>query len=385
MIAALAGVMLRWQHIGSLPGIKYQYLLHTHSHVMFLGWVVNALCIVFVEYYVAASRRTRYVPLFWIIQMLVAGMAIAFTLQGYDVVSIVLSTLHIAAIGVYSYFFFKDADGTGKTSFQFVSLSLIFFFVSALGPFALGALAANGFGQSKWYYFSIYYYLHFQYNGVFIFGILGLFFGMLEKRNITFDNTSAAMFCKWLAIANIPAYFLSVLWAKPHYVFFILAASGALLQGYALVPLAKTLHSIHKDYWKGFGQLFKTLLFLVVISFMLKILLQLLSVHPDIAQLAYEVRHFVIAYLHLVLIGVVSLFLVAWYLQSELLSPAPAKYGIALLVTGFILTEILLIVMPVWHWRYSIEALFIASLLLLAGTVLIFISAYGSNQNLATR
>jgi hypothetical protein len=64
--------------------------------------------------------------------------------------------------------------------------------------------------------------------------------------------------------------------------------------------------------------------------------------------MAYELRPVTIAYLHLVLVGVISLFLITWYLESNLVSERYAKYGINLFVVAFIGMEICIVLYPWW-------------------------------------
>src|SRR5690606_13927400 len=205
----------------------------------------------------------------------------------------------------------------------------------------LGPLVSNGLAHTNWYYFSIYYYLHFQYNGVFIFGVIGLFLKVLEDYHFSFDKRKAQRFGTLLSVSTFLAYVLSTLWASPGLLFNIVGGIAALLQLIALFYFIQLLPSVQKlklffsatTLW-----LWKAALFCLI----LKCFLQLLSAHPFVAELAFHNRAYVIAYLHLVLIGVITFFLIGWYEANNLLSYNP-KWGVLLLITGFIATEICLI------------------------------------------
>src|SRR5690606_1037694 len=90
-------------------------------------------------------------------------------------------------------------------------VALIYFLISAVGPFAIGATGAMGLAQSKWYYFSVYYYLHFQYNGFFTFGVLAALLSLLDQKGISYDAAEVRRAGWFLAVACVPAYFLSTL------------------------------------------------------------------------------------------------------------------------------------------------------------------------------
>ena len=77
----------------------------------------------------------------------------------------------------------------------------------------------------------------------------------------------------------------------------------------------------------------------------LKLVLQLISAFPTAALFANEFRSIVIAYLHVVLLGFISLFLIAWLMQKRQIE-SNAPWAVALIVTGFIGSETLLAISP---------------------------------------
>ena len=238
-------------------------------------------------------------------------MLISFPLQGYGLFSIIFSTLHTALSGVFLVLFFQDLKHENLkdvASVWFVRASLLFFLLSSLGPLSLGLIMANGLGQSNWYYFAVYFYLHFQYNGFFIFGVIGLFLKLLEERNVPITKAKVVQAGSIMAIACVPAYSLSLLWASLA-VFLCDWFCAATLQIVSIMFFIKTFKGNQFAIQSAFKPFSFLLLRVLLTAFAFKIVLQLLSVHPDIARLAYEFRSYVIAYLHLVLLGIITLFL----------------------------------------------------------------------------
>jgi len=348
-IAASLGLALRWQLIAPVSFIQYSYLLHAHSHIMFLGWIFNALYFAFVYSFFKVKWNSRYRTMFIILQLLVVAMLISFPLQGYGFFSILFSTLHTAVAIVFIIRFLRDVrevSNSNRVSCYAVKISLIFFLLSTLGPFTLGYLMSSGLGHSKWYSFSVYYYLHFQYNGFFLLGILGLFFKILEDRSIAFSIPLAEKGIRWTAFACLPAYFLSTLWASPGQIFTMIGFVGGILQLLALFWLIKSCSANPRQIKNIFTSASVILLWIVLILVLLKETLQLISAHPLVAQLAYEFRTYVMAYLHLVLVGIVSLFIIVWYIEQRLVKLSQARIFILLFVTGFLGMEFLLIASP---------------------------------------
>ncbi len=273
-------------------------------------------------------------------QMTLASMLISFPLQGYGVISIVLSSLHTVFVFIFCGWIFKDFKKLEPTvSIWFAKVSLILFLLSSVGPFTLGSLVANGLSQTKWYYFSVYYYLHFQYNGFFIFGVLSLFFQLLEERGIPFNIQFARKIGLLLLISVFPTYALSTLWAEPGLFFNAIGFVGALIQLLSLYYFIQTIRVLK---FSNIHQSAGTLLMLAFASFTLKCVLQLISAHPFIAELAFNTRPYVIAYLHLVMIGVVTFFLLAWYLERKIIV-LKFTLAIKLMILGFVGSELTLI------------------------------------------
>jgi hypothetical protein len=347
-IGSLLGVFLRWQFISPTSGANYSFFLHGHSHIMFLGWVFNALYIALVTNHTGHNQQRFYVILFYVLQALTVGMLISFPMQGYGFWSILFSSFHTIGAFVFIIRFLIQTSGLQTSSIWYARTAMIFFMISAAGPFSLAYLMANDLGSSNWYNFSIYFYLHFQYNGFFFFGILALFFNELERKQIRFSNSQARRTGLVFAIACIPAYLLSILWAKPGYTFNTIGSLSAILQCIGLFLFLKLLIENSKEIRKTFKPMSLALLSFALIAVVLKFALQVASAFPSIVQMAYELRPVVIAYLHLVLVGTITSFLFAWYVENELLTKNLIKPAAILFFISFVGMEIVLTLVPWW-------------------------------------
>ncbi|RAW02561.1 hypothetical protein [Pseudochryseolinea flava] len=362
-VGSLLGVFLRLQFVSPTPGINYSNFLHGHSHVMFLGWVFNVLLIGFTLNHIREDDQRGVRLLFIILQFLLLGMLVSFPIQGYGFFSILLSTMHTLAAFFFIAKFIKKVKSMTSISAWCAVVALVFFMISSIGPFSLGYLMASGLGKSQWYFFSIYFYLHFQYNGFFFFGVLSLFFNLLERRQIPFDVFGAKRICKMFAFACVPAYFLSVLWAKPGISYNVVSAIAAIIQLVAFMAMLGLLRKVFAHMRTKFRPEVQWLLIVVTMALLIKLILQLLSAFPIAAQLAYELRPVVIAYLHLALVGVISFFLMAWYGELERVS-IWFWNGIKLFFICFIAMEICLVLSPWWRAIFGVHFISAADVLL---------------------
>jgi hypothetical protein len=347
-VGSIIGVFLRWQFISATPGINYAFFLHAHSHIMFLGWIFNVLYIAFVSGHIEEKEQRFFRILFVLLQILVLGMMISFPLEGYAFYSILFSILHTLAAVVFIVRFYSRTKHSITTSAWYARVAIVFFIISTAGPFSLGYLMAQGLGHTTWYYFAIYFYLHFQYNGFFLFGIFSLFFGLLERKMVRFSPAKTKAIGIVLATTCLPAYLLSVLWVKPELIIHVAGGLTAIVQLWTLVMLIALIRKNINAIRQTFSPPSLMFLSIVLPGFAAKLVLQLASAFPAIAQMAYELQPVVIAYLHLVLLAVISLFLFVWYLESGLIAMAPGKRIVALFLVALAGMEACLVLTPWW-------------------------------------
>lgn len=329
---SLLGVLLRtFPFLTSFP-LSYKNVLHGHSHFAFTGWMMLVLFVLLMKGFPLLREKIAYRH--WrntalLILLSAYGMLVAFPLQGYKAVSISFSTLAIVAT-VYLTVVVNRALATlpATTSHRFVKWGLLYACLSSLGPFALGPLMAMGKSGSALYFDAIYFYLHFQYNGFFAFFVFAFLYRLLEKKGSTAHGKKVFLL---LNTALFPAYALSILWHQPSVLFNWIGGAAALLQLAAVFYLLK---GIIKAGWnKSF------LLTLSLSALVLKSLLQVFSAFPVVAQWAYEQRNLVIAYLHLVLLGFVTVFVFSRVLPKSKFSMT----GLGLFLFSFFTTESLLV------------------------------------------
>jgi hypothetical protein len=207
---------------------------------------------------------------------------------------------------------------------------------------------ANDMGSTIWYNLSIYFYLHFQYNGFFFFGILALFFALLERKVIYFDPSNAKAAGVIFAVACAPAYLLSTLWTRPGYFIQIMGTVAAVAQCFGFAFLLKLLFRSAHRIRTVLRSPSLLMLSVALAALALKLILQLISAHPYAAQMAYELRPVVIAYLHLVLLGVITLFLLGWYIENDFIRKQFIKPTTTLFLFSFIGMETILVLTPWW-------------------------------------
>ncbi|MFC5195556.1 hypothetical protein ACFPH8_09470 [Bizionia hallyeonensis] len=375
LIAALMGLMLRYFYVNPIA-INYRFLTHAHSHVAMLGWAYLVLYCFFVHYFVP-EQKSVYSKLFWLTQIAVIGMMISFPIQGYAAISISFSTLHIFCSYYFVYRIWNDLQIKNSLVKQLVKASLLFMVISTIGVWCLGP-AVGLLGQaSAFYQIAIQFFLNFQFNGWFLLAVLAIACHQLKIQ----PSESAKVFFKYLVLATILTFALPIQWFASHPLLYWVNGLGILLQLVSLYYFIKIIK--HKF------QTFKTETSMLVIRmyqfslgcFIIKTSLQTLSIIPQFSSELFEHHNFIIGFIHLTMLGVISGFLFAFLLQSKTILPSRfISVGLSLFLLGFILTEAILFIQGAFYFLgigllpnyYSI--LFVVSILLPVSITLILIS-----------
>jgi len=380
-LAILIALFLRYYHYhGEIPGFVYKYWLHTHSHVMMLGWVYNALAALTLWSYPMQGHNRWQRQLFVATQLFVAGILLSFPFHGYFWASILFSTLHIFASYLFAYLVWHDTnamkDSISALPLHFLRWALFFLVFSTLGPFLVAYIMASGQESSIWYRLSIYFYLHFQSNGWFVTQMLALILLFVAKQR-TSPYPNAAKIALYFFVAGVLlSYAQSAIWTHPPIWVFVVALAGALLQ---ISGLGMLFFEIRKDLAKAWRSSFLyRMIGLVMLLLLFKSLLQLSMLFGGSFQALSEKHPVIIAFLHLIFIGVLTPFLLIQPSATGMASPynRPKKFLFLLFLTGFALMELALVlpvIFPSVMTHLSIPAALFYSTLFMATPLLLLL------------
>lgn len=347
-IVALAGIILRYKINFPLPFIDQKYLLHAHSHFAFTGWVTLVLMALMVNYLQQQNIITSYKKYYWtlLVNCISAfGMLFSFVAQGYAFYSIAFSTLSIFVSYVFIFYYWRDLNKTKGESYTHIwfKTALTIWAVSSLGAFALAFLMANHIMMQDYYFAAVYFFLHFQYNGWFLFVCFGLLFSHLYAKGFLSSATISKNLFFIMAITVGPTYFLSILWLKLPRGLHLIGEISGILQLAVLFYFIKLLVILKKSKSARFTFVTKCLWVMTSIAFIIKIILQMLSIIPLLSSYAFGFRPIVIGYLHLSFLGIISFFILGYINQalSETYKQI-SKAGVIFFVTGVLVQEIAL-------------------------------------------
>lgn len=387
LLVSIAGVILRYKILFSLPFINQKYLLHGHSHFAFAGWVSQTLMVLMINYLSTQNKLINLRPYkhILIINLITAyGMLITFPIQGYALFSILFSTLSVFVFYTFSIKFWKDLNNLHQKTIlhYWFKAAIILGVISSIGTFGLAYMMANKIVHQNWYLAAVYFYLHFQYNGWFLFACIGLFYNLFPTEVLVNRKVNKGIFYLFSA-SVVPAYFLSVLWINLPLWMYIIVVIASILQLVALIKLIQFIKYNRAIYSTRIGRF---ILSLSTFALCIKLLLQLGSTVPSLSQLAFGFRPIVIAYLHLVLLGVITLFLIGYIFSNKNMAlQKPILIGILVFAGGIFFNELILMLQGIASFSYNSipytnELLLCAALIMFTG-ILTMVLYFPKSQN----
>ncbi|MXV37343.1 hypothetical protein GO491_01435 [Flavobacteriaceae bacterium Ap0902] len=355
-LVALLGVIMRSNVFIDLP-IPYTHILHAHSHTALLGWAFVMSIGRILSYFILNIQqfKSEIVAL----SISIMGMCITFLYQSYGAMSIAFSTLFVISAYIILFKIYQKLH-TDTLSAQLLQWAIIWFFISTLGIWCIGPTSAILGKSHDLYNLSIQFFLHFQINGWLSFVALAI---LLENT----PQTKQKFLLLGLNISLVLTFALNLYWVFNGLVFYLLNAIGLLIQWVVYIGIAYHLFESKKNQKHDIA--FKSLFYWILLVVLLKPTIQLITLSPTWAVRLEFNRFLIIAFLHLILIGLVSFtFIYNAFQERYLIFNRITKTGIIFWILGFIITEIIITLQGFGVNNYSFfVALLSFSVLMLVG------------------
>ena len=171
LIVGIYGLLMRLKFLFPLPFLDQKNLMHAHSHFAFSGWVSQAIMI-FLILIVTGNNIEKSLPktyrnILFANFLASLGMLISFTITGYAFLSISFSTCVVLVSYWFAVVIWKDLNKSAipKAISILIKAAVIYNVLSSIGTFALVYLKVTHQLDPLKQLASVYFYLHFQYNG----------------------------------------------------------------------------------------------------------------------------------------------------------------------------------------------------------------------------
>jgi hypothetical protein len=389
-VLAALGLVLRSKMIFALPFINYNHLLEAHSHFALGGWLTFVIMVVFTYELLPEnlSRKSGYHFLLGSIFICAWCMLLCFQTWGYCAISNLFTIFFILLNYAWSGIFLKDFLKT-KAEFPVKWLavfSILFLICSASGPFIIAYIYYTKNFDAFLYRNALFTYLHFLYNGFFTLAVLAILFKLIGEKISAKAIKNMRWFSMAICASVVPSLFITYLWQDPNVWIRFIAIIGSLLllfSFYLFLITAVSLRSVYKQETPGT----RFLILISLGSLMLKILLQSFTVFPAIGNAIFGNRPVIMGFLHMVFLGFVSLFVLAYFKRQGILNANRNLVNVAIHIFAIavIINEVLLLTQGLATMLIAGSIVFswflwIAGIELFTGTVLLFIGRIHSRR-----
>lgn len=352
-VVSILGLLMRWAFLGDISPLSFRHLMHAHSHLAMLGWLFPMLVIAYYHLFIDKTqiRSKFYNNVLLANQISVGLMTISFIIFGYNWISIAISGTQIIISYITAVRIWKDTTSAlGANIKSLVRWSLFWIVLSTLSIWLLPLIINTVGRNSDLYYMAVQFFLHFQFNGWFVFAALAILFYLLLTKGIMIDQNIFQWFKILLISSCFLTYMLAVTWSHPEDVFFFTNGIGVVLQLLVLILLFKLIGG--QSVLSKFKGLSAVLLFMAFLSFVIKILIQAAVVIPYVAVISYTIRQFVIGFIHLTLIGAISLAILAFLIEESIVvfENKIMRYGLISFLVGWVGSELVLFSQGLMLW-----------------------------------
>ena len=346
-LVGILGLLMRSSEWIMLP-LPFKNILHAHSHTALLGWAFVMVITGILNYFPLKWKALKAIKIAFSISII--GMFISFLYQSYGAISITFSTIFV----ILAYISLKKLlNEIPKEGFDNTILrrGIIYFYFSTLGIWFLGPTSAI-LGKSHWLYDAgIQFFLHFQINGFLLYAALGLIF-----KQIPTEYHPRGWVSHFLDTGLLLGTALIAFWVSNNFFFYLINLISIICLFIGFIPVIQSIRkfvkiSKPKNAW---------ILTCIMFGLAGKLIGHLTNLNYDFTEALRFNRELVIAYMHLILIGVVSLGLIwnalslfSWKLDRFF------RVGVITFATGFYITEIILVLQG-----FRIEGLNAASYIL---------------------
>ncbi len=360
--AGSTGALYRFGMLFGLPfGLQFGDVRHAHSHLMYFGWVTPALMALVATQLPKAMGRPLDRPFRRVIVVTFIFAAIAylpFLLYGYDTVNlnghpfppgVIGATLNMLAWYAFDWLYWRNTRGVPRNrALRFWNWAILFQILASLGAWARGLLVALKITDPFVTTAAVDLFLDIFSDGWFVLALLGLAFAAHPDA-----DSNTARRAQWLIVIGMPVTFLlGVSVDLVPMLLRLVAGLGGILVAIGLLMTVAVLWSPLRG-WR------------IPLAFLaFKALAELGLSVPPIAAWG-EQAGLRILYLHILLLGFVSLGLLA--AARDTWGPALVRGSSWMIAAVLLLIATLLpltnLMPSQWSGRWVLEAAAAAALL----------------------
>ena len=298
VVAIGLGLLLRASFLQPIPWLSFGNALHAHSHTLYFGWAGLGLMWLAFQRIGASGRAVKAV--LWSLVVISVGTFAAFLHSGYSLPGIVVSTAALVVWSVAVGVWWRSARGQSGLEIAFLRAGMIYVLLALGGAIARVVLLATKWGTPFHAKLSVFVFLH-AFAWFFLFTTMAVLLGHLRKRGVTFNERPLRLSLTVMALTAWTGAPLGVIGGDVGWM-------GAVSRMGALIVAAAGILWV-RSLWRASGELRgseRNAIRSLAGWYALKLGMEASGAF-GLAAWAAQARHPAILYLHVMLVGFVSL------------------------------------------------------------------------------
>ena len=232
----------------------------------------------------------------------VAGMLVSFPIQGYGPISIACSLAQmLVGYALIVQVWWHTSHWPVAGSRLLARLALLFQVVSTIGIWAMGPIMRSGLAGTEWYYWSIQWFLHFQFNGWFWFAAMAIGSRWAESHgvDVRLDRLTVLL---WV-IGTVLTFALAVAWSERLPVVIAVNSLGVLVQAWAAWRTMRAMLQARLQVQVRTTRWMRITIGTMLIAMGIKVAVQTAVAIPAVTEIALTLRNYVVGFVHLNTLG----------------------------------------------------------------------------------
>jgi hypothetical protein len=197
VLAICLGLLLRTAFLQPIPWLNFGNALHAHSHTLYFGWAGLGLTSLAFERIGAADRAVKAV--LWGLVLISVGTFAAFLHSGYALPGIVVSSASLVVWAAAVVVWWRRARGQRGLELAFLRAGMIYVLLAICGAIARVVLLATKWGTPFHAQLSVYGFLH-AFAWFFLFTTMALLIAHLRSRGVKLDERALRTSLKFMAL-----------------------------------------------------------------------------------------------------------------------------------------------------------------------------------------
>lgn len=196
VLATSLGVLMRFAYLTPMPWLPFAHAIHAHSHTLYFGWVGLGLLALAFRLVGDEGRAVRV--LLGTVAVLSLATFVSFLNGGYTTLSIVISTAFLFVWGGAIVRWWRAARGRSGLAFSYLRVGMVYLGIASLGAWGRVVLLAMHVSDPIYGKLAVFGFLY-NFGWFFVFGVIGLVIAWAPKRQVRLDERLLRLHLLWAA------------------------------------------------------------------------------------------------------------------------------------------------------------------------------------------